>query len=96
MARGKKKPRTQPEFDPKEFKDEYLSRFVKDKKDDIRGETIGFEGKDLIIKNGDSFYKVPISSVELVEDVLNLQKKIDWKKDKVQGEKWRKKELDPL
>lgn len=96
MARGKKKPRTQPDFDPEEFKDEYLSRFVKDKKDKIRGETIGFEGKDLIIKKENSFYKVPISSVELVEDVLNLRKRIDWKKAKIQGEKWRKKELDPL
>jgi hypothetical protein len=96
MARGKKKPRTPPEFDPKEFKDEYLSRFVKDKKDNIKGETIGFEDKDLIVKKGDSFFRVPISAVELVEDYLNLRKKIDWKKAKVQGEKWRKKELDPL
>ncbi len=96
MARGKKKPRTQPEFDIKEFKDEYLSRFVKDKKEEIRGETIGFEGKDLIIKLEDNFYKIPIASVELSGDVLNLKKKVDWKKAKTQGEKWRKKELDPL
>jgi hypothetical protein len=34
--------------------------------------------------------------VELVEDFLSLRKKIDWKKARVQGEKWRKKELDPL
>jgi hypothetical protein len=96
MARGKKKPRTQPEFDPKEFKDEYLSRFVKDKKNKIRGETIGFEGKDLILKLENDFFRIPISAVELVEDVLNLKKRVDWKKAKIQGEKWRKKELDPL
>jgi hypothetical protein len=96
MARAKKKNKARPDFDPAEFKDEYLSRFVKDKKEKVRGETIGFEGKNLILKSEDDFFKIPITSVELEGDVLNLKKKIDWKKAKVQGEKWRKKELDPL
>ncbi|MGA1793550.1 MAG: DUF5749 family beta-barrel protein [Thermoplasmatota archaeon] len=96
MARGSKKPKTQMNFDPKDFKDEYLSRFLKDKKGDVKGETIDFEGDDLVVKKGDEFFRVPISSVELEEEFLMLKKRVDWKKAKVMGEKWRKRELDPL
>ena len=63
---------------------------------ETRGETIGFEGKNLILKKEDDFFKFPISYVEPVDDHLVLKKKVNWKKAGKQGEKWRKKELDPL
>ena len=57
---------------------------------------IGFEGKDIVIKKENEFYRIPLTKVELEEDHLRLKGRINWKKAKVQGEKWRKKELDPL
>jgi hypothetical protein len=96
MAKGKKKNKTPTNFDPSEFKDEYLSRFVKDEGEEIKGETIGFEGKDIIIKKENEFYRIPLTKVELEEEYVMLKGRINWKKAKVQGEKWRKKELDPL
>jgi hypothetical protein len=96
MARGKKKSKGNSEFDPEEFKDEYLSRFVKDSKNAVKGETIGFEGKDLILKKDDDFFRVPMISVQLEGDFLRLVKDVNWKKAEKGGEKWRKRELDPL
>jgi hypothetical protein len=96
MARGNKRSKGNPEFDPEEFRDEYLSRFVKDGGGSILGETIGFEGKDLILKKDDDFFRIPIRSVELEADFLRLIKDVNWKKAAKDGEKWRKRELDPL
>ncbi|MGA1872301.1 MAG: DUF5749 family beta-barrel protein [Thermoplasmatota archaeon] len=96
MARGKKKPKVQVDFDPEQFRDEYLSRFLKDKKGEVKGETIDFEEEDLVIKRDDDFFRVPIDRVELDGEFLIINKRIDWKKAKQQGERWKKRELDPL
>lgn len=92
MARGKKVTEDVLE-DPKV---EYLSRFVKDKDDTVLAESIGVEGKDIVLKNGNTFMIVPLSSLALERDILRVKKKINWKTAKKKGEKWKKKELDPL
>lgn len=94
MARGNKK--SSGEFDPDDFRDDYLSRFVKDSGNTIMGETIGFEGRDLILKKDDDFFRIPMGSVDLERDFLRLVKEVNWKKARKEGEKWRKRELDPL
>ncbi|OYT45353.1 hypothetical protein B6U90_03495 [Thermoplasmatales archaeon ex4484_6] len=94
MARGKKKPSNgNITEDPM---DEYLSLFVHDDSDRVMGESIGVEGKDIIIKKGGEFFRVPLSSLELEERILRVVKRIDWKKAKKKGDKWKSIELDPL
>ncbi|MBN1390838.1 MAG: hypothetical protein JXA22_09395 [Candidatus Thermoplasmatota archaeon] len=96
MARAKKKAKTQMDFDPLEFKDEYLSRFLKDGEGAVKGETIDLEGDDLVLKNGDDFFRIPISSVTLSDNSLMVTEVIDWERAREMGERWRKVELDPL
>ena len=69
---------------------------VKDSDDNIMGESIGVEGKDIVLKEGNSFMIVPLASLVLEDDILRIKKKINWKSAKKKGEKWKKKELDPL
>ncbi|MFW3145435.1 MAG: DUF5749 family beta-barrel protein [Thermoplasmatota archaeon] len=80
----------------KDFRDDMLSLFVRDDGGKVVGETIGFDGNHLILKMEDRFFKIPISAVEKAEGSLVVKKRIDWKKAGKMGEKWRKKELDPL
>jgi len=77
-------------------KDEFLSLFVTNRKGEIKGESIGMEEEDIIIKQGDDFYRFPFGSVKLENDKLTITKRINWKKARKEGEKWRKRELDPL
>jgi hypothetical protein len=93
MAKGKRSPKTNVLDDPK---DEFLSRFVKDDKDEIKGESIGVEGNNIVIKNADTFMIVPLASLTLEDNILRVTKKINWESAKKKGEKWKKKELDPL
>ena len=93
MARGKKTIGKQSLEDPK---DEYLSLFVKDGHDKVKGETIGVEGKEIVLKDGGVFLKVPLDALKLEDRILRIVKKIDWKKAKKKGQKWKDKELDPL
>ena len=92
MARGKKVEEDLMD-DPKV---EYLSRFVKDESDNIMGESIGVEGKNIVIKEGNTFMIVPLDSLSLEGEILRIKKKINWKSAKKKGDKWKKKELDPL
>ncbi|MBN1540491.1 MAG: hypothetical protein JW939_10130 [Candidatus Thermoplasmatota archaeon] len=96
MARGKKRPNTLVEFDPGGFRDEYLSRFLKDGDGTIKGETIDIDGDELVLKSGGDFFMIPISSVELASDFLLLNGNVDWKRAKELGERWRTVELDLL
>lgn len=93
MAKGKKSPTDNVLDDPKV---EFLSRFVKDDNDNIKGESIGVEGKDIVLKEGNTFMIVPLASLSLEDGILRIKKKINWKSAKKKGEKWKKKELDPL
>jgi len=79
-----------------DFEDEILSRFLVDRKDNILGESIGIEGKDLIIKHKNKFYIIPRSAVKLVGKKLILKRKVDWVAAQARGEGWKKEELDPL
>jgi hypothetical protein len=92
MARGRKSRKMVAE-DPK---DEYLSLFVKDVKDQQRGETIGVEGDQIVIKDGPEFFKAPLKSFKLDGRILRAITRIDWEKARKKGEGWKKKELDPL
>ena len=92
MARGKKSPEDLMD-DPRV---EYLSRFVKDENDKILGESIGVEGKNIVLKEGNTFMIVPLDSLSLEDEILRIKKDINWKTAKKKGEKWKKKELDPL
>lgn len=93
MARGKKVNQKDVVDDPK---DEYLSRFVKDKKDEIKGESIGVEGTMIVLKQGNDFMMIPLASVEIEDNFLRVKKKVNWKTALKKGEKWKKRELDPL
>jgi hypothetical protein len=76
--------------------DEILSRFIFNSKGTQMGETIGVEGKQLIIKNREKFYSIPLNSIKEKNDELTLVKKINWKRAEKKGEKWRKKALDVI
>jgi hypothetical protein len=93
MAKRKRSVEKESMEDPR---DEFLSLFVKDSDDEVRGETIGVEGKEIVMKNGSHFLKVPMDSLRLEENILRVVKRIDWKKARKKGERWKKRELDPL
>jgi hypothetical protein len=79
-----------------DFEDEILSRFLVDKNDNIRGESIGIEGTNLIIKHKNKFYIIPRKAVKLVGKKLVLKRKVDWVAALAKGKGWKKEELDPL
>jgi hypothetical protein len=79
-----------------DFEDEILSRFLVDKNDNIRGESIGIEGPNLIIKHKNKFYIIPRKAVKLVGKKLVLKRKVDWVAALAKGKGWKKEELDPL
>jgi hypothetical protein len=81
------------EEDPK---DHLLSRFIFDGKGNIIGESIGVDGKYLIMKSGKKFYSVPLKNIREDEKDLTLKGKIDKRMARKLGEVWRKKALDPL
>jgi hypothetical protein len=82
--------------DPQQFEDFLLSRFLVDKNDNILGESIGFEGLNVVIKHKDKFYLIPRAAIKLKGGKLILIKNVDWVAAKAMGEGWRKQELDPL
>lgn len=94
-SKRNKRTESQPES-ADDFEDEILSRFLVDKKDNILGESIGIEGKDLIIKHKNKFYLIPRSAVKLVGKKLVLKRKVDWIAALAKGKGWKKEELDPL
>jgi len=94
MAKDRSKPSDDDALDDPH--DEYLSLFVRDEKGKARGETIGVEGTDLVLKDGGDFYKIPLSSVKMDGKYLTIVKYVNWKISRSLGEKWKEKELDPL
>jgi hypothetical protein len=76
--------------------DEILSRFIYDPRGKQVGETIGVEGKQLIVKNREKFYSIPLNSIHEKKSELVLRKKVNWAKAEKKGEKWRKKALDVI
>lgn len=95
MARKKSIPELS-DAEAKDFRDDMLSMFVKKESGEVVGETIGFDGKYLVLKKEDGFLKIPSISVQKGDGCLVIRGKIDWKKARKLGEKWRRKELDPL
>ena len=81
------------EEDPK---DHLLSRFIYDPSNNVIGESIGVEGKHLIMKSGLKFYSIPLTNIVEKDDNLALKGRIDRKKARKLGEAWRKRALDPL
>ena len=96
MAKKKKKVPGSSEGEVEDPRDEYLSLFVKDGKGEVKGESIGVENEKIVIKEGDVFFMFPLDSVRIEEEQLTIIKNVNWKKARKEGEKWRKRELDPL
>ncbi len=96
MARKKKGPPNPKDPDMTDPRDEYLSRFIKDKKGKDLGESIGMDGDMLIMKDRMEFYRIPMKNVTIVENHIQINGRVNWKKAKKEGEKWRNSELDPL
>ena len=64
--------------------------FVVNKNNERIGETIGMDGKRIIIKNKEVFYSVLLSKLNKKFDKLVIDA-VDWEEAKVLGERWRKK-----
>jgi hypothetical protein len=76
--------------------DEILSRFIYNSKGAQVGETIGVEGKQLILKNREKFYSIPLNFIHEKNNELVLKKNVNWDNAEKKGEKWRKKSLDVI
>ncbi len=96
MPRKKKAPPNPKDPEMTDPRDEYLSRFVKDKMGKDLGESIGLDGERLIIKDRMDFYRIPLKSVVLMDDHIRITGRVNWKKARKEGDKWRTSELDPL
>jgi hypothetical protein len=81
------------EEDPR---DHLLSRFIYDSKNKVIGESIGVEGKQLIMKSGKYFYSIPLKKIHEKENDLTLKGKVNRQQARKLGEAWRKRTLDPL
>lgn len=77
-------------------RDEILSRFVLDTEGKRKGETVSTEGDRLVIMEAGEFYMVPMSIAELEGRFVRLKGKVNWKRAKALGERWRSRNLDPL
>jgi hypothetical protein len=64
--------------------------FVVNKTNEPVGETIGMDGKRIIIKNREVFYSISLSKLNKKFDKLVVDA-VDWKEAKILGERWRKK-----
>jgi hypothetical protein len=71
-----------------------LSRFVETPKGTKLGESIGIDGKRLILKNKLNFYSIPLKTIKEKDQILILRKKVDWDEASKLGETWRKNTLD--
>ncbi len=76
--------------------DNILSRFIIDVKGNQIGESIGVEGKQLIVKHRKKFFSIPLRSVQEKDDGLLLKRKVNWAAAEKKGEKWRKRALDVI
>ena len=81
------------EEDPK---DHLLSLFIKDAHGKVIGESIGVEGRYIIMKSGLKFYSIPLKNVVEGEMELILKGRINRPRARKLGEQWRKRALDPL
>lgn len=77
-------------------RDELLSRFVLDFEGKRKGETVSTEGDRVVIMDSGIFYMVPLSYVQLEGKYIRLKAKVNWKRAKALGERWRSRKLDPL
>ena len=96
MARKKKGPPNPKDPGMTDPRDEYLSRFIKDPEGKDLGESVGVDRDMLIMKERMDFYRIPLKSVALVDNHIRINGRVNWKKAKKDGEKWRTSELDPL
>ena len=81
------------EEDPK---DHLLSLFIKDANGKVIGESIGVEGRYIIMKSGLKFYSIPLKNIVEGEMELTLKGRINRPRARKLGEQWRKRALDPL
>ncbi len=77
-------------------RDELLSRFVMDLDGKRKGETVSTEGDRLVIMESGAFYLVPMSFVELDGKVIRLKGRVNWKRAKALGDRWKARKIDPL
>jgi hypothetical protein len=74
--------------------DQLLSRFVETPKGTVVGESIGIEKTRIILKNKLKFYSIPLKYVKEKDDILILQRRVNWTRAEKLGEVWRKAALD--
>ncbi len=77
-------------------RDELLSRFVVDLDGSRKGETVSTEGDRLVIMESGVFYLVPMSYAVLEGKTIKLKGRVNWKRAKALGDRWKARKLDPL
>lgn len=77
-------------------RDELLSRFVVDLDGSRKGETVSTEGDRLVIMESGVFFLVPMSYAVLEGKIIKLKGKVNWKRAKALGDRWKARKLDPL
>jgi hypothetical protein len=77
-------------------RDELLSRFVVDLDGSRKGETVSTEGDRLVIMESGIFYLVPMSFVVLDGKLIRLKGRVNWKRAKALGDRWKARKIDPL
>lgn len=71
-----------------------LSRFVEDKDGERLGETVGMDGKLVIVKGRDPirFHAVPRDALTLEGEAFKVTGDVDWPAAAAEGEAWREKQ----
>lgn len=77
-------------------RDELLSRFVVDLDGSRKGETVSTEGDRLVIMESGVFYLIPMSYAVLEGKIIKLKGRVNWKRAKALGERWKARKIDPL
>jgi len=73
--------------------DEMFSRFVLDGGGKRLGESIGVDGRYLIVKSKMKFYKIPLEAIADEGDELRIIRRVDMDRARKLGETWKKTNL---
>lgn len=66
----------------------YLARFVEETDGEEVGETVGVDDDAIVVKDGDTFYALPLDQVIEEEERLVATDEIDWEAAEEAGEDW--------
>lgn len=74
---------------PPQADENLLLKFVQDSDGNRRGETVAFEGNEVVMKGPQGFFLVPADRLKLEGDTVRVVGHVEWDAARAAGEAWR-------